>query len=430
MSFYTSLSGLQASQTNMATISNNLANAATSGFKRSTTQFADVMASSVTVSPNHMIGSGVAVKDTRQQFSEGNLIQSQSSLDLAITGDGFFAVKPKVDGNVVNYTRNGSFLVDADGYVTDAQGGHLQVYPVDGSGAVVAAGGDSLISLQLPETSGVPVATQNVALDINFNSNSIVPSDSTEFNATNPYKFDRFDPNTYNQSTQTTVYDASGNAQTMTSYYVRDGQPDASGNTTWSVYTFVGDAQLTTGSGSTAPVKLTFDSTGAMTSPTAATQFDAFTPTGSTTAQNLALDFTGSTQLTSPFNVNSRSQDGKSVGQLSGVTVDETGIVKASFSNGDSEILGKVAIANFNNPTGLRQMGNSYWQATGLSGDVKYGMAGDNGYGSLMSGAIEGSNVDITQELVELIAAQQNFQANAKALDTSNQVAQTIFNIR
>ncbi|HEX7657237.1 MAG TPA: flagellar hook protein FlgE [Sphingomonas sp.] len=429
MSFYTSLSGLQASQTDMSTISNNIANSATSGFKRSTTQFADVMASSLTVSPNHMIGSGVAVKDTRQQFSEGNLIQSQSSLDLAITGDGFFAVKPQVDGSVVDYTRNGSFLVDASGYVTDAQGGHLQVYPVDGSGSVVASGADSLVSLQLPETSGTPVATQNVALDVNFNSASIVPSDSTEFNASNPYAFDRFDPTTYNQSTQTTIYDASGNAQTMTNYYVRNGQPDASGNTSWSVYSFVGDTQLTTG-GSTAPTTLTFDSTGALTSPTTPTSFDAFTPTGSTTAQSLTLDLAGSTQLTSPFNVNSKTQDGKSVGQLSGVTVDDTGMVKASFSNGDSQILGKVAIANFNNPTGLRQMGNSYWQATGLSGTVKYGQAGDNGYGSLMSGTIEGSNVDITQELVDLIAAQQSFQANAKALDTSNQVAQTIFQIQ
>jgi flagellar hook protein FlgE len=388
------------------------------------------MASSLSSDPNSLIGSGVAVKDTRQQFSEGNLIQSQSSLDLAITGDGFFAVKPKVDGNVVNYTRNGGFLVDAEGYVTDAQGGHLQIYPVDGSGAVVASGADSLISLQLPETSGVPIATEHVALDVNFNTNSIVPSDSTDFNASNPYAFDRFNPTTYNQSTQTTVYDAKGNAQTMTSYYVRDGQPDAGGNTTWSVYTYVGDTALTTNGGDTAPVKLTFDGTGVLTSPTAPTQFDAFTPTGAPTAQLLTLDFAGSTQLTSPFNVNSRTQDGKSVGQLSGVTVDDTGIVKASFSNGDSKILGKVALANFNNPTGLRQMGNSYWQATGLSGAVKYGQAGDNGYGSLMSGAIEGSNVDITQELVDLIAAQQAFQANAKALDTSNQVAQTIFNIR
>ena len=147
MSFYTSLSGLQASQTDMSTISNNLANSATSGFKRSTTEFADVMASSLAVSPNHMIGSGVAVKDTRQQFSEGNLIQSQSSLDLAITGDGFFATKAQVDGTAVNYTRNGSFLVDASGYVTDAQGGQSDIRKL-GPGATAQQLRDYMIHLK------------------------------------------------------------------------------------------------------------------------------------------------------------------------------------------------------------------------------------------------------------------------------------------
>jgi flagellar hook protein FlgE len=430
MSFYTSLSGLQASQTDMSTISNNIANAATNGFKRSITNFSDVMASSLSSNPNQLVGSGVTVQSTQQQFSEGNLIQSDSSLDLAISGDGFFAVKPQAgNGSEVDYTRNGNFLVDANGNVVDSQGSYLQVYPVDGSGAVVASGADSLINLKLPETSGTPVATQNVSLDLNLNSAAIVPSDASTVSATNPYKFDRFDPTTYNQSTQTTIYDASGNAETLTNYYVRNGQPDASGNTTWSVYSYVGDTQLTQG-GSTAPTTLTFDSSGAMTSPTAAVSFDAITPVGSTTSQPLTVDFAGSTQLSSPFNLNSSTQDGVSVGQLSGVTVDNTGMVKASFSNGASQILGKVAMANFSNPTGLLQKGSGYWQATGLSGSPSYGQADQNGYGSLMSGTLEGSNVDITQELVDLIAAQQNFQANAKALDTSNQVAQTIFNIQ
>jgi flagellar hook protein FlgE len=295
---------------------------------------------------------------------------------------------------------------------------------------VVASGADSLVNLKLPQTSGTPIATQNISLDLNLNSASSVPSQASTVTASNPYKFDRFDPASYNQSTQTTIYDAGGNAETLTNYYVRNGQPDASGNTTWSVYSYVGDTQLTTGGGSTAPTTLTFDSSGTMTSPAGAVSFDAFTPTGSTTSQPLTVDFSGSTQLASPFNLNSTTQDGVSVGQLSGVTVDNTGMVKASFSNGASQILGKVAIANFSNPTGLLQKGNSYWQATGLSGTPQYGEANQNGYGSLMSGTIEGSNVDITQELVDLIAAQQNFQANAKALDTSNQVAQTIFNIR
>ena len=421
MTFYTSLSGLQASQTDMSVISNNIANAATNGFKSSITNFSDVMASSLSSDPNQLVGSGVSVQSTQQQFSEGNLIQSDSSLDLAISGDGFFAVKPQAgDGSEVDYTRNGGFLVDASGNVVDSQGSALQVYPVDGSGTVVASGADSLVNLTLPQTSGTPVATQNVSLDLNLNSAAAVPSTTT---------FSRFDPTSYNQSTQTTVYDASGNAETMTNYYVRNGAADASGNTSWSVYSYVGDTQLTQG-GSTAPTTMTFDSSGNMTAPTGAVSFDAFTPTGSTTAQPLTLDFSGSTQLASPFNLNSTTQDGVSVGQLSGVTVDSTGLVKASFSNGASQILGKVAMANFNNPTGLLQKGGGYWQATGLSGTAEYGQANQNGYGSLLSGTLEGSNVDLTQQLVDLIAAQQNFQANAKAISTSNQNAQTILQIQ
>ena len=112
------------------------------------------------------------------------------------------------------------------------------------------------------------------------------------------------------------------------------------------------------------------------------------------------------------------------------MTVDDRGLVKASFSNGDSQAIGQVMLANFANPTGLRQLGNSYWSPTGVSGDAKTGAAGTGGFGNLMSGTIERSNVDITEELVGLIAAQRNFQANAKALDTASQISQTIFNIR
>ena len=112
------------------------------------------------------------------------------------------------------------------------------------------------------------------------------------------------------------------------------------------------------------------------------------------------------------------------------MTVDDAGVVTASFSNGDTKKLGMVALANFNNPTGLRQVGDSYWSSTGISGSATMGNAGQSGFGGLMSGTLEGSNVDITEELVDLISAQRNFQANAKALDTQNQISQTIFNIR
>ncbi|PCD02487.1 flagellar hook-basal body protein [Sphingomonas spermidinifaciens] len=421
MSFYTSLSGLQASQKEMSTISHNLANVATDGFKKSRVEFADVIASSVTVSPNAQVGSGVVTKSIRQQFGQGNLIQTGGAFDLVVSGDGFFMTKPAAEGSQTTYTRNGGFNVDNDRYVVDGNGSRLQVYPVDGSGAVIASGIDGLASLRLPETSGTPKATGAVALNLNINAGSSIPSAA----------FDRLDATTYNQSTQTTIYDGNGNPVTMTNYFVRTKAPTVADPTSqWQVYSFVGDTQLGVDPANPQPVTLDFDTAGTLTAPTAPTAFGPFTPLGSSAEQTLSLDFTGTAQSASPFAVVNRTQDGVAVGKLQSVAVDESGIVRATFSNGDAKALGKVALANFSNPNGLRQLGNSNWAATGVSGQPTLGEAGANGFGGLMSGIVEGSNVDITEELVALIAAQRNFQANAKALDTSSQISQTIFNIR
>ncbi|WP_188053526.1 MULTISPECIES: flagellar hook protein FlgE [unclassified Sphingosinithalassobacter] len=434
MSFYTSLSGLQAAQTDMSTISHNLANVSTNGFKRSTTQFADVIASTANSNPTQMVGSGTVVKSVRQQFSQGGYTQSSSALDIAISGDGFFAMKGEGSSGVM-FTRNGSFKVDSDRYVTDAQGNKLQVYPVDGSGAVVATGVDSTVALRLPQTSGTPQATENVALSLNLSANSPIPANAARFDEETPYTFNRFDPGTYNQSAQTTIYDANGNALTLTNYFVREASPTVDNQTSnWKVYSFVGDQQLSAGDagdGEPLPITLEFDATGKLTAPSAPTTFSGFLAPGATSEQVLTLDFgNATTQVGSPFSVNARSQDGAAVGQFEGVTIGDDGIVRASFSNGDSQPLGKVVLANFSNPSGLRQLGNSTWSATGLSGEPRLGEPGTNGFGGLMAGAVERSNVDITEELVGLIAAQRNFQANAKALDTASQISQTIFNIR
>ncbi|MES2753276.1 MAG: flagellar hook protein FlgE [Pseudomonadota bacterium] len=421
MSFYTSLSGLQAAQTELSVISHNLANVATNGFKKSRTEFADVIASSLDRSPTQMVGSGTVVKANRQQFGQGNLVQSQSGLDLAISGEGFFAVKPDLDSAKINFSRNGGFLVDAERYVVDGQGSHLQVFPVDGSGAVVATGLSSTQSLRLPETSGTPIATGNVGMRINLYANASIP-------ATTP--FDRFDPATYNQSTQTTVYDSLGNPSTLTNYFVRSEIPTGGNpNSEWEVHSFVGETKLTNSGAET--FQMTFDANGAMTAPTAAVAFDVFQPAGNAAEQTISFSVDSrSTQSTTPFLISERVQDGAAVGQIEGVTIGEDGSVKASFSNGDTQVLGKVALAKFSNPSGMRQLGNSYWAATGLSGEASVGEAATSGFGNLMTGAIERSNVDITEELVGLISAQRNFQANAKALDTASQISQTIFNIQ
>ena len=418
MSFYTSLSGLQAAQTDMSTISHNLANVSTNGFKKSRSEFTDIMASNFTSDPRRLTGSGAALAQNKQMFGAGSLVTTGSSLDLAVAGDGFFPVKTTAAGGAtIAYTRNGSFGVDPNRYITDAQGSRLQAYAVETDGTVPGAG--TLIDVRVPATSGEAKATGGVTLKANLNAGA----EGTDA------EFKRTDPSTYTSSTSTTVYDEQGNAQTLTNYFVRkpaekdaDGEVPASSE--WTVYSFIGDAKANDGAGT--PVS--FDSDGNLIS--GGTETLTFPAVGTGEPREITLDLTGSTAAKQPFSIASRTQDGQALGEFAGITVDSAGIITASYSNGDAVKLGKVALANFVNPTGLRQNGGQYWSATGLSGTATLGSANENGFGALMSGTIEGSNVDVTEELVELIAAQRNFQANAKALDTASQISQTIFNIR
>ena len=413
MSFYTSLSGLQMAQTDLGTISHNLANVSTNGFKKSRSEFADVIASNFTTDPRRVVGSGTTLQQNRQLFGEGSLITTGSSLDLAVSGDGFFAVKVPNGSGTTAYTRNGAFSVDPARYVVDAQGSRLQAYAVETDGTVPGTG--TLTDVRIPATSGTAAATAKVELAVKLNAAAAAPTGT----------FDRANAATYNNATQTEIYDAAGNAQTLTTYFVRSpatGTADTLASE-WTAYNYVGDVALDNGVGT--PV--TFGADGAMTAGGATLAF----PAGADgTQRTIALDLGGSTSATGAFAVASRAQDGVGLGEFSGITVDAAGVITASYSNGEALKLGKVALATFVNPTGLRQTGNSYWSATGLSGAATLGAANENGFGKLMSGTIEGSNVDITEELVELIAAQRNFQANAKALDTASQISQTIFNIR
>lgn len=418
MSFYTSLSGLKAMQTEMGTIAHNLANVATSGFKKSRTDFADVIASNLSTDPRKAVGSGVVVKTNQQQFSQGNLTSTSKALDLALSGDGFFAVKTGSLNGAVTYTRNGAFAVNTDRYIVDAQGSYLQAYPVDAQGEVTATGLDGLGAVRIPEVNGVPVATSNVALNVNFSDVAQVPT--TAFNPGNA--------STYNNATATTIYDSAGNPMTLTNYYVRGDDGGTPGNTTYEVYSYVGDQPLTVGGAASST--LTFDADGALVAGGGPVAFDPFTPKGQTGAQNVSMNYGGSTQTGSPFSVQGRTQDGATVGEFTSVVVEKSGLISATFSDGAIVPLGKIAVAGFTTPEGLRQNGNSYWTSTGVSGAPILSTGGNDGLGAVMSGTIEGSNVDITEELVGLIAAQRNFQANAKALDTSAQITNTIVQIR
>lgn len=269
MSFYTSLNGMKNAQTDLGVIAHNIANSETNGFKKSRTEFADVVAGSAYTNPRMTQGVGATVESIAQNFAIGPIEQTGSALDLAVNGDGFFTTRSSLTGQTL-YTRNGSFGIDENGYITDGSQNRLQGFPVDATGT-----------------------------------------------------------------------------------------------------------------------------------PTSTTPADLLIPAANAAGAEFA-----------------------------GVTIGNDGNVVASYADGTTEIVGKIALASFISPSGLKQVGSSNWQSTGLSGAASYGSPSEGRFGGLLSGALERSNVDIAEELVGLITAQRNFQANAKAIDTATQISQTVINLR
>jgi flagellar hook protein FlgE len=427
MSFFTALSGLKAAQTDLGVIANNVANVGTVGFKKSITEFGDLISSGGNSSP----GQGVRLRNISQQFTPGGFENTGRTFDLAISGTGFFVTRSPGGAATISYTRNGTFRVDSSRNVTDSSGNLLQVLPTDPSGSVTATGASAIHSLQLPLTSGNSQATTEVNLGVTLPSDADIPADRSVYTTTNPYVFDRDDANSYNFSTTTTVYDSAGSGFPMTTYYTRE---TAATGTQWNVHTFIGSEELTYDAAATtqpAPLTLTFDSSGVMTAPTGGVSAGPVNPTGSTESLSFDVTYGANTRVQqAPFALTSFSQDGFAAGQLDNVSIGVDGLVVATFSNGDSQALGKIVLATFSNPEGLRQLGDSKWGSTGTSGEPIFNEANSNGMGLVQSGALEQSNVDITEELVALIQAQRNYSANAKAIETANTITQTIVNLR
>ena len=432
MSFFTSLSGLKGAQSDLSVISNNVANVASIGFKKSRAEFGDLISASPLQSGN-VAGQGTRLKSISQQFTQGGFQTSDRALDLAISGQGFFVTKT---GAQMSFTRNGAFSIDENRYLVDSNGAFVQVMPVDTAGSVTATGISSAQNLQVPLSAGRPQATTTLDLSATFPSDSDLPASRAAYTPTIPYAFDRYDTNSYNYSSATTVYDSAGNPQQATIYYTRITAPTAGDPTSkWVARVFVGDQQASAdNNASTTPpaaLTLTFAADGSLTSPSGAKQFSAVLPSGA--SEPIALNMTyGSTtrQAASTFTPGAFHQDGKAAGQLNNVSVATDGLITATFSDGTTQKLGKVMIANFANPNGLRQLGDSRWGSTGLSGEAIVSEAGSGSAGLVQSGALEQANVDITEELVALISAQRDFSANAKAIETANNMTQTIVNLR
>lgn len=403
MSFRTALSGLNAAQTDLNVTGNNIANASTTGFKGSRTEFVDVYAASFLGVGSTTPGSGVRVSAITQDFSQGNIEFTSNNLDMAINGDGFFVLS---DNGANIYSRSGSFHLDRNGYVVNNQDARVQVFPATSGGNFDTG---VLSSLQLQTSEGVPAATTAANVAVNLPASATQPAAA----------FDPTDPDTYTSSSSLVIYDSLGTAHTATNYFRKDP-----GVNSWTNYIYVDGVQA---AGS--PNTLVFNSDGTLATVTPLNYGPIPTTTGSLPI-NLAIDYSDTTQFGSSFAVNGLSQDGYATGRLTGINIDSTGIVSARYTNGQSNVLGKIAMASFANSNGLNQLGDTSWGETFTSGDRVLGEAGRGTFGLIQSGAVESSNVDVAEQLVNLITAQRNYQANAQVISTEDTVTQTIINIR
>ena len=407
MSFNISLSGINAASTDLGVTANNIANVNTTGFKESRAEFANMFQASSYGLSRNAIGVGVKTSQVAQQFSQGSLNTTGRSLDMAISGEGFFTLS--MNGSRV-YSRAGNFQTDAQGYVVNAQGARLQVFAPNASGNGFDVG--AVTDLKLTGSDSAPKETSKVDLAFTLPAQAQPPI-STPFDPANT--------NSYNMSSGgVTVYDSLGVSHTQTSYFVKTANPNE-----WAVHNYVDGVAVG------APTTLQFSNTGALTSPAdGQITLDPYTPTTGAGVLAMTLDISGSTQYGESFALRNTAQDGYSAGKLDEISVSDTGVVVARYSNGADIALGQVALANFNNAQGLTPTGDNAWAESFASGSARVGAPNSSDFGQLQSGTLEGSTVDLTEQLVNMIVAQRNFQANAQMVSTQDQVTQTIINMR
>ncbi|HEY8706771.1 MAG TPA: flagellar hook protein FlgE [Burkholderiaceae bacterium] len=417
MSFQQGLSGLNASSKNLEVIGNNVANANTVGAKASRAEFGDMYASAINGTG---IGIGVNLQAVTQQFTQGNITTTSNPLDLAINGNGFFEVS---NGTQTLYTRNGQFQANKDGFITSNAGLKLVGYPAAKDGTIQPG---AAMPLQLPTAGVAPNATGKITIEMNLDARKAVT-----LPLTTP-QIDFSNAATYNDATSVTVFDAKGQDVALTYFFQK------SATDTWNVYaTANGTSVKVDASGNPLPVTaITFPANGGKpTAPLGTVPVDIPSTTNAAGATTLpisavALDLTGATQFGSGFGVTSMVQDGYTAGQLTGVSIENTGIVMATYSNGQSKPAGQLELATFRNPQGLSPLGGNLWARSYNSGDPTVGTPTSGNIGALQAGALEQSNTDLTGELVDMITAQRIYQANAQTIKTQDQVLQTLVNLR
>ena len=390
MAFQHGLSGLNASSRNLDVIGHNIANANTVGMKTSRAEFAEMYANSINSSGGTNAGIGVTVATVSQQFTQGNITVTGNEMDVAINGNGFFELT-QPDGSMA-YSRAGMFKLDNQGNIITNDGSNLMGYPTDADGVRTVFESQPLA---LPTGGPIP-ARQSTGITAEFNLDARAPIAAAAVPVT-PF-------GTY--STSLNAYDAQGLEVPVTFVF------EKTANNTWDVYTGVNGADPAL----SVPFAVSFLADGTLDPATVIPQLQLASPNDPAVVFNVDVDFADATQFGADFAVSDLSQDGYAPGELTSLGIGADGVITARYSNGQSEAAGQIALVNFRNAQGLSPTGS--------------GAPGEGKFGSLKSGALEDSNVDLTGELVNLMTAQRAYQANAQTIKTQDQVMSTLLNMR
>lgn len=426
-SFYTGLSGLNASGTAMSIVGDNIANINTTGFKNSSPEFQDILGLSLTgVLGSNQTGAGTNIQSVDVNYIQGTFETTGVATDVAINGRGFFIVKDP-STNAQFYTRAGHFNFDNQGYYVNSLGDRVQGFLYDSTGTTLI---QSLSDIQINQNSMIaPQVTTQAKMILNLDSSATPPTGGWDI--TKP-------TTTSNYTTPITIYDTMGQAHVIQVYFTKTAA------NTWEWHGVIANSDTSAGGtgyslfgeGVTAgSTLLEFDANGVLTSPTAAVAFhdqtaNPITYANGVDATNSTIDFTGTTQYGTASAVQSTNQDGFAPGTTSNISIDDQGNLTANYTNGQVKKIARLALSNFPNINGLQRKGDTLYVETVASGQPLTNNAGEGGMGTISSSMLEESNVDLAGEIVKMIVIQRGYEANSKVISTTDQMLNTLINIR
>lgn len=439
MVFNTALSGIQASTKDLDVIGNNIANSATVGFKGSRAEFSDIYSYNAYGTGQTAVGNGVRLSRVHQSFASGTLTPTNNVLDLAVNGSGFFMLS---DQGARVYTRAGQFKLNDESYIVNANNQRLNGLLADANGNITGASGD----LRINTANITPKASTLINAGFNLNSKTAEkPKTADWVGGATP------STDTYDNAYSFTIYDSLGNSHILSMSMVMANASAAAGAPNaasppgtanqWYVAFQIDNQNVPANAGTHNTDNLfraNFSADGAFLGVADTTNTGlpnnliplSFNLNNGSSPLSLNIDLSDSTQFGSPFTLNATKQDGYTTGSLIGLSIGEDGKILGNYSNGQGLIMGQIQLANFADPESLQNLGNTNWAETIGSGQPLISAAGSGGLGLVNSARLEESNVDLTSELVKLIGAQRNFQANAQTIRTGDAITQTIINIR